>query len=764
MRKLFFFLLILIVLKCRAQSSLPPIGQWQEHLPYNSAIDIADGGSKVYCATPYSLFSVNNNNEIERYSKVTGLSETGVSAICFDNNAEKLLIAYSNSNLDILFKNKTYNIPDIMRSSIIGNKTIYNIYAANNLFYLSTGLGVIVVNANRYEIKDTWFIGTGGHPVKVNGFTIDNTFYYAATEEGLKKCAINVANPADVTNWQLVSGANGLASGACQNVLNIQNKVVVQKQDSLFVQNGNSWSLFYYDGWPIINTNLAENKITVCQRQNNGIAKVTILNEDGSVFRSIANIGAVSFPRKAILKNNEPWIADQYACLSHILSSSYRQYMPNSPENISSGEMIVYNKTLYATAGAVNDNWNYQYNGDGVFEYQSGTWTNINRYKYAAIDSLLDYITIAIDKRDETAWAGSYGGGLLHIKSGLAFEIFKQNFLGVTVGDPTSYRVAGLAFDGENNLWISNFGAAQPLRVRKADGSWKSFSLPYTLRENALSQIIVDNNNFKWIVSPLGNGLICLDHGASIDNTGDDRWRKLSIGAGNGNLPSGEVLCVAKDKSGFIWVGTSDGIGVFQCPESTFSNPVCDAVWPIVQNGNFAGYLFKGQSVNSIAVDGADRKWVATNNGVFLISADGEKIIYQFSEENSPLLSNVVKKLAIDGSNGEVYFATQKGICSFRSTATEGGEKNEEVLVFPNPVPPGFAGSIAIRGWVNNATVKITELDGRLVYQTRALGGQEIWDGRNYRGQKISSGIYLVLVSDDSRKERIATKIFFIQK
>lgn len=111
-----------------------------------------------------------------------------------------------------------------------------------------------------------------------------------------------------------------------------------------------------------------------------------------------------------------------------------------------------------------------------------------------------------------------------------------------------------------------------------------------------------------------------------------------------------------------------------------------------------------------------------------------------------------------------MFFATLKGICSFRGNATEGGAANEEVLVFPNPVPPGFAGTIAIRGLVNNAIVKITELDGKLVYQTRALGGQAIWNGRNYRGQKIASGVYLVLVQEEGSKERTATKIFFINR
>lgn len=749
-----------------AQEPLPPIGQWREHLPYNSAVDVTAGDGKIYCATPYSLFTVNiADNEVERFSRVTGLNETGVNAIKYDEVNKKLFIAYSNSNIDIIYRNDIYNVPDIKRSAIIGDKNIYNIYSLGKNFYLSTGLGVIVIDGDRYEVKDSWFIGNGGNPVKVNGFTSDGTFFYAATEEGLKKALMTAANLANYTNWQTVSGSNGLPAGVCKNVLTVQNKVIVQKNDSLLVQNGTSWNLLYTDAWPFVSSNSTENKIQICERQSNGISRVVMLNADGTLFRTLANTGAVSFPRKAILYNNDPWIADQFASLSHFGSSlSYQQYILNSPQAIASGEMVVYNNTLYATAGSVNDSWNYQYNGDGIYAFKEGNWNNINRYRYNQIDSLLDYVTIAIDKSDETIWAGSYGGGLLHIKPGPVFEIFKQNNLGATVGDPGSYRVAGLAFDAANNLWISNFGSTQQLRVRKNDGSWKNFTVPFPLFENALSQIIIDDNNYKWIVAPLGNGLICYDHGASIDDINDDQWKRYAGGAGNGNLPNNEVLCVAKDKSGFIWVGTTDGIGVIQCPSDVFISQGCEAVLPVVPNGNFAGFLFKGQEVKDIAVDGADRKWVATKNGVFLISASGEKVIYQFTEDNSPLLSSDVKKITIDGKTGEVYFATAKGICSFRSTATEGGEANEDVLVFPNPVPPGYSGTIGIRGLVNNAIVKITELDGRLVYQTRALGGQAVWDGRNYKGQRISSGVYLVLISDDGKKERTATKIFFISK
>jgi ligand-binding sensor domain-containing protein len=725
------------------------------------------GDGKVFCATPYSFFSIDlTDNSVDRMSRITGLTETGVSAICYDDVNDKLFIAYRNSNIDIVFRKDVFNIPDIKRKSITGDKTIYDIFSLNKNLYLSTGLGVIVIDGEKYEVKDSWFIGNNGGQVKVTGFTSDNSFFYAATEQGLKRTAINTTDPANYLNWQNLNATNGLVNGSCKDVITTQNRIFVLKNDSLFVLNGSNWNLFFTEtGWQIRNINSSSGKIIVCQRKNDGSAKVTSLNVDGTIARVLQQAGSISFPQKAILLNNDYWVADSSGGLTKFMSVGFENYQLNSPQSIATGEMVVSNGIFYATSGEVNTNWQKQNNKNGIYKFSESQWTNYNSRQFSQLDSLPDLISVAVDPRDETVWTGSYGGGLLHIKAGNTFEIFKQNSpLGQTTFDPGSYRVAGLAFDQQNNLWIANYGAAQNIAVRKNDGSWKTFTAPFTLTENAVAQIIVDDENQKWIVSPMKNGLICFNDNNSIDNTGDDKWKLYRNGTGLGNLPSSNVLCVTKDKNGFIWVGTDDGIGIIQCPQNVFSAQGCDALLPVVQQGGFNQYLFKGEEVRSMAVDGADRKWVATKNGVWLISEDGEKVIYQFTEENSPLLSNDVKRIAIDGKTGEIFFATVNGICSFRGTATEGKEKNENVLVFPNPVPPGYTGTIAIRGLVNNAIVKITELDGRLVYQTRALGGQAVWNGRDYKGRKISSGVYLVLVSDDGRKENLATKIIFISK
>jgi hypothetical protein len=747
-----------------AQDGLQGLGMWREHLPYNSTIDVTSSPTRVYAATPYSIFSVElNGNDIERMSRVTGLSETGISTIRFDAAANKLIIAYTNSNLDIIEGGTIHNIPDIKRDNIPGDKTIYQIYPFEGKYYLSTGLGVIIIDGTLYEVKDSWFIGNGGTLTRVNAFVADATFFYAATAEGLKRIPRNNSDPANAASWELLSGTAGLPPGAVEKVFLLQQKLIAQVQDVFYSWNGNAWTQFY-SGWPVVNSNVDDDRLLVCERLGNGDSRVVIVRPDGSVERILAQPGIISLPRQAIIINNESWVADQFGGLSRFSGASVEQFKPNSPESVASGALLHYNNVFYAAAGEVNDSWNYQYNGNGIFVLKNGIWENINRFKYPLLDTVLDIITLAVDRRDETLWAGSFGGGLVHIRPGPVFTIYKQGVLGETVGDPGSFRVAGLAFDRDNNLWISNYGAQQPLVLRKADGSWLRFTIPFFLVENALSQLLVDSWNYKWIVSPKGNGLICFDHGASIDNTGDDRWKIFRRGVGSGNLPSDEVFCIAEDKNGYIWVGTADGIAVIQCGDQVFSAQGCEAIWPVVQQGNFADYLFRGEEVRSIAVDGADRKWVATRNGVWLVNATGEKIVYHFNETNSPLLSSDVRQISIDGKTGEVFFATAKGIISFRSTATEGNANNDDILIYPNPVPPGYSGTIGIRGLVNNAIVKITEMDGRLVYQSRALGGQFTWDGRDYRGRKIASGVYLILVTDEEKKEKKMSRIVFLGK
>lgn len=760
----FIGFMILILLSCYsifAQNNLQPIGNWREHLPYQHCIQVVNA-DKIYAATDDAVFSV-SSNELTRYTKVTGLNDMGIAGIAWDNTTAQLVIAYSNSNLDILKGSIVKNIGDIKRSSIAANKKINQIFCANGIAYLSAGLGVIVVDLTKYEIKDSWLIGNNGNPINVTGFNKDAQWFYAATEEGLKKADQSSPNLSNPSTWQNLSGTAGLSYGAATNIVAMNNKMMLQKNDSILIQNNAIWSLFYTDPqWKIINLNSNGAELEISQRKSDGSSRVIVLDEKGAIQQSISKSGIISFPKNATRIGPDIWVADYYGGLVQC-NANFDQYIPNGPLGKPSAEMSFQNNRLIVAAGAVNEAWNYQYNRDGIFEYQNELWTYQGYFNRPQLDSVLDFITIASDPDNGSVWAGSFGGGLVNfLDNNISIYKQKNSTLQAAIGDPGSYRVSGLAFDQNKNLWISNYGAPQNLQVRKNDGSWKGFTIPFSLNENAVSQIVADDANQIFIVSPKGNGLICYNYGNSIDALNDDKWKNYLAGAGIGNLPSNNVLCLAKDKNGFIWVGTDKGIGIIQCSSEIFNGSGCEALLPIVQQDRFAGLLFHDEIVQCIAVDGANRKWVGTKNGVWLIAPDGDKIIYQFTTENSQLLSNDVKKIAINPITGEVFMATFNGICSFRSTATEATETNQSVLVFPNPVPPGYNGTIAIRGLSNNALVKIAELNGNLVYQTRALGGQAIWDGKNYKGQKIASGVYLVIIRDDTGKEKMMTKIVIV--
>jgi hypothetical protein len=744
------------------QNTLPSLGMWREHLPYQVTLDLAAADTKIYAATPHSLFSVDlATKETARFSTVSGLSETGISTIAFDRVSQKLFVAYSNSNIDVLTSTSIRNIPALKRSTLSGNKNIYHIFPDGNRCYLSTGLGVVVLDADRYEVKDSWFIGNGGSYVKTNGFTKSATHFYAATDEGLKRTAITSPNPADFRAWQNLSGSAGLAATAAKAVVTTNNKTIVLQNDSLFVENGSAWSPLFANGWRIVSINASGNGLLVSQRNGNA-AQIVVLTDAGLVQRTIASGSRFPAPQKAVAVGTDIWVADLSEGLVHISGNNVENYKLNSPQNIVLGEMAVRDGVFWATAGAVNSSWNYQYNPSGIFRYEDNFWSAYNLYSLPQLDSLLDFITLAIDPRDGSAWGGSFGGGLVHVKKLGQPVIYKQGSpISATIGDPGSYRVAGLAFDRDHNLWVANFGSPRQLHVLKTDQSWQSFTAPFALTENAAAQILVDNEGWKWIQSPLGNGLLVFDQGR-FETAADDRWRLLKTGAGLGNLPSNEVRCLAKDKDGFIWVGTTNGVGVFQCGQDIFGAG-CDAILPVVKEGAFANFLFRGQEVNSIAVDGANRKWIATASGVWLISADGDKVLANYTETNSPLPGNDVKKLAIDGQSGEIYIATAKGLISLRGNATEAEETKNKVLVFPNPVPPGYTGTIGIRGMPENSFVKITGADGRLVHQTRSLGGQAVWNGKDYNGRKAASGVYFVIATDNLKGEQVVAKIVMVQ-
>jgi ligand-binding sensor domain-containing protein len=304
--------------------------------------------------------------------------------------------------------------------------------------------------------------------------------------------------------------------------------------------------------------------------------------------------------------------------------------------------------------------------------------------------------------------------------------------------------------------------------VRKADGGWKSFSPGGLVSGNLLVSDVVASrlNNIKWLVRPRGNGLIVFTDGGTIDDTGDDRWRLLTNQDNQGGLPTMEVSDLAEDQDGEVWVGTSKGVAVFYNPEAIFSDDEqdfdCQQIL-IEQDGNIQ-ILLETEVVTCVTVDGGNRKWLGTQtSGAYLVSPDGTQQLAHFTAENSPLPSNNVQSMAIDGQTGEVYFGTDQGIISYRGEATQGASSASCASVFPNPVRETYQGSVAITGLVADSDVRITDIAGNLVYKTRSLGGQAMWPATNLSGQRVSTGVYLVMASDPTGASTCNTKVLVVR-
>ena len=426
----------------------------------------------------------------------------------------------------------------------------------------------------------------------------------------------------------------------------------------------------------------------------------------------------------------------------------------NTPFTHKLWEIAVANDQVWVTAGGLNQSFSNTFSGNGFFRLQDGQWTNFNRFdgmttalwgqngERDGIDDLLDFITVAVSPLNGKVYLGSFYEGMLEY-DGENFTLINEtnSTLQPAIGDGLRTRVSGLAFDGDNNLWVANNAAPSPLSVLTNEGNWISFAL--SCNRNTIHQIAIDNQNNKWIVDAFsGAGLLVFNEG-ELEDPSDDQCRVIT--QNNSALATNNTNCVVADLDGSIWVGTAEGITIFNCFGDALED--CQGSNTIFQQEgeDFGEFLLSRENVQTIAVDGANRKWIGSRNGVFVLSPDGSEQILRFTTENSPLFDNNVLDISINPKNGEVFIGTDKGLISYLSDAIEGTRINRSnIKVYPNPVEPQYEGPIAIEGLARDANVKITDITGDLVFETEALGGRAIWDARDYNGRRVNSGVYLI--------------------
>ncbi len=743
------------------------IGQWVTHLPQRDARQIVDAGAEIYVLTDVYYFSLNKaTGEINKYDKVWGLSDVQVEHLAYCEAEDALIVVYRNTNIDLIIGGNTIiNVSDILRKSISGAKEINSVVVRGSFAYFATTFGIVVYDVASEEFRDTYIIGDNGGQISVQdvAFTTDSIF--AITTEGVKKAALLGANLANFQNWQNIGTADGLPTADGRELEVVGDTLYALFNDTVYVGFNGAWSFYYADtNYVLTNIKATGGKLLVLESNSTPSGRVSYEDEAGA-WQVIANQN-FNIPADALWNDQTLWVADEFqGFLKYNGPTDVQSFVPNGPSSFSITGTTYKDGVLWVAPGGADPNFNYNFNNNGFYSLNDGFWLTYNQFNLPALQDVLNVYSVASSPISNKVYFGTFWDGLLEWDGTNLVKYNQTNStLQGAVGDEARTRITGLTFDEAGNLWIANHGANQPLHVLEPGGDFTVLNTP-SIGLGSVSDIVIDDFNRKWIALPQSGtqGILVYDHGADVTSTADDQFKVLNTQLGNGGMHTNEVLTLANDKSGQIWVGTTQGITVFYCAGSVFSQG-CDAQRIIVSRDGFNGFLLDNERINDILVDGADRKWVATNSGLWVFSADGTQELGYYNEANSPLLSNNVISLGYDGDEGIVYISTGRGLMSLRTEATEGTNVYQDPIeVFPNPVRETYNGTIAIKGLPTNAEVRITDLVGQIMYQTQAFGGQAVWDGRDYTGRKAKTGVYLVFSINEDGTESQPTKLLFIK-
>lgn len=758
-----YFTLLLLTLVSFGMAQPTGIGGWSSFLSYANNKCIARLQNTVFVGGVSGLWNIETETrEIHKMNTIQGLSELDISVLGYDEDDKALFIGYASTNIDILYLKGTahadisdfslFNAADITRKTVIGVKELRNVVFHNHLAYISTSFGIVVYDMQKREVKDSYLnFAPGGNVPDVRGVTFLNNDIYASTDYGILKAPVNAPNLNDALAWSVV-----LSTTSTGDITAYNNKIYALADSLLQTYDGTAWS--NYDG---LNKHASVtfdiNHGTLCVGKENGF-----ILETGTSNKITVN---ESFPEKAVFLGDNIWfIKREYGLIKkNILSGQIEFLAPMGPKTNDIFSLEYNQHKIWVTGGRYSARLEPAYNNSLFYAIQNYAPNYYSGPHADALDSIRDCVVSASSADGSRTYIGTFNYGLIEIVNNTLTNVYGRgapaNFTvrSTASGGP---KITGLAFDSKNNLWAVNFlSGDKPLYARLADGTWTNFSLNNVLgARDVLGRMVIDNYDNKWITTFENNGLVVFKEN-SLTDPYDVNVRLLSDQKGMGGLASRTVNCVAVDNDGEVWIGTSNGISFFSSTRNLFTADPPDAKTPFIRTGKFSEPLLQYENVTAIEVDGANRKWIGTRQGLWLFNAEGTKSLKFFNTENSPLFSNSIIDLELNPETGELYIATDKGIIIYKTDAVEADDDFGDVYAYPNPVRPEYTGPIAIKGLIENCTVKITDMAGNLVYETVSLGGQAVWDGNDFSGNRVKSGIYLVFAANSDGSKKTQTKI-----
>mgnify|MGYP001560641614 CR=1 FL=1 len=767
------FLIYFLLLSSFSFGQLKPIGTWTEHMPHKTGTAITRNANSIFCGTRSGVFQYNTEDgSISRYTKVNKLNDIVVSEIKYNSFNNVVVVVYDNANIDILKGNNVINIPFIKSKEGLSNKEIFDISFNNEKAYLSFGFGVVELDTDKNEISDTYQFGSDGGEIKINSTAQFGSEIYCATDQGIFTANIN-SNLLDFNSW---SKYNQWENQIIKKVFTFNNMAFAvvsftgTAKDSLFnisstiVKNISNISNEEFKGVEVNGDELIYASKNKVETLNENLDVVTTLNRDNNRVVGVSKSSANGM--LYLLTDFDPLVENNG-------TNDVQSIRPNGPFDNSVFDLEAKNGVLWAVPGGIDGAYNGTFNLSKIYNLKEGSWTSYVYFNSnTGLANTWDLSAIAINPLDENdVYFGSFGKGLFRYRGQLPFIKYDQNNSGLEERNDVVWNgwigAVGIDFDADNNLWITNTYNTRCLKAR-INGNWIAFDFrSYISSSTAVTDLVITESGLKWMVLPRDNAILVFNDNGTPSNLADDETILLNSETGNGAIPGIVGINITKDKKDQIWVGTTDGIAVFFNPDQVFENGRRDAQRILIDGEENVEVLLASTTINNIAVDGANRKWIATaESGAYLLSEDGTEQTHHFTTENSPLLSNNVTSIAVDDVTGEVYFGTNNGIISYRGTATEGKEDFSDVKVFPNPVRDNYTGPIAISGLIDNSTVKITDVSGNLVNELRSVGGQAIWNGTTFTGERASTGVYLIFNSAEDAEQNLKTnigKILFVK-
>ncbi len=783
-RYLALFILASFILPLRAQIA---VGDWRTHLSYKQGNSVAVAGDLVYCIADGSLFSYRiSDNSLETYSKINGLNDFDLSVVRYDESTQTVFLGYNNGNIDLLVNNQITNVPDIKIKTISGSKVVNNIKFDNGFAYLAMNFGIVKLDLEKGEIKETFNLSQGStenivYDVEIMGDTI-----YAATSLGVYYGLMS-DNLIDQRNWKNLSSApnatspyfylvnyNGYLIGSqgsdidgsqkvyVLNALNNKQILSVSAIRNLSVHDDNLY-VFASDKTYFYNTDFDLTQSFSAYIFSSDVeAETTASINDGAYYG-----------------NNTFFIADNASGLiKHEYQTQSTIFTPDGPEINTIRRISIDDNGKLRLIHGGESGWNSALIRSYISVFYNDSWDNITRYTNTELKGIRDNMDIAVDPRDpEHFFTTTYGYGVLEFQGETLvnhFDDSNSSLVNIIPGG-NFIRTTGISYDSDYNLWVTNGQVDAPIGCYTSSGEW--VNLKYTEIDNAGTviyahdRILVSEDGNKWVTvpHPRGYGIFVFNENGTIEDIDDDSRRLITVYAEDddgGTTNFERYYDIEQDLDGTIWVGTEDGPILYYSPTTVFdggSFPASRIKIPRNDGTGLADYLLSGEAIYTIAIDGGNRKWIGTeSSGVFLLSSDGLTTIEHFTVDNSPLLSNTIIDIAIDPESGEVFIATNKGMVSYRSDATSGEENYDDLAVFPNPVRESYTGDIIIKGLIEESTVKITDISGNLVYETTSNGGTASWDGRNFYGKRVGTGVYLIFCSDELGEQSAMTKVLFV--